>query len=89
MKNIFNIYDYWVDGEGKLHKISQMDTQYIHNCLDQLKKMLNRWRGIIPENLTDDELKKKDEVGQKAWFVLNGIPYIDAFCSELKKRKES
>mgnify|MGYP004679064975 CR=1 FL=1 len=86
MKDIYNIYDYWFDGNGDMHEISKMDTQYIQNCLGQLNKMLQSWRGIIPERLTDEELLGRDKVGQKAWFVFHGIPYIDAFLRELKKR---
>lgn len=87
MKDTDNIYNYWFDADGKPHEIRKMDLQYIQNCLQQLEKMLSSWHGIIPENLTDEELQKKDEVGQKAWFVFHGIKYIDAFYCELEKRK--
>ena len=80
------MYDYWFDADGKAHEIARMDTDYIINCLNELKKMLDAWHGIIPEQLTDEELKQKDCVAMKAWFVFNGIPYIDAFCKELKRR---
>lgn len=61
-----------------------MDINYIKNCLNQLQKWLNAWHGIIPEQLTDDELKGKDEVGMKAWFVFNGLNYIETFCNGIK-----
>ena len=51
--------------------------------------MLVAWSGIIPEQLTKEEMNQKDEVGMKAWFVLHGISYIDAFCQELDRRKDS
>jgi hypothetical protein len=79
-------YEYWVDADENAHIISKMDTQYIQNCLNQLRKWLDAWHGIIPEQLTAKELKKKDEVGMKAWFVFNGIGYIDAFVEEINKR---
>lgn len=80
-------YEYWFDGEGNMHEIAKMDTPYIINCLHQLEKMLPLWRGIIPEQLTKEELKQKDEVGMKAWFVFHGPDYIDAFVNELDRRK--
>lgn len=79
-------YIYWFDAMNQCHEISKMDTQYIYNCLKELKKMLDSWHGIIPEQLTEEELKLKDEVGMKAWFVFHGTNYIDAFCNELKRR---
>ena len=84
-----NMYDYWFDASGGAHEISKMETFYIQNCLKRLKKMLVVWSGIIPEQLTKEEMKQKDEVGMKAWFVLHGISYIDAFCQELDRRKDS
>ena len=84
-----NIYDYWHDADGNPHEISKMDDTYILNCIKQLQKMLDAWHGIIPEQLTKEEVKKKDTVGTKAWFVFHGIVYIDKFCEELNKRKEN
>lgn len=80
------LYDYWIDAYGNSHAISDMNTQYISHCLNQLRKWLDAWHGIIPEMLTAEEMKQRDEVGMKAWFTFNGIPYIEAFCAELKKR---
>ena len=79
-------YEYWFDAEGNPHEISKMNTQYIKNCLKQLHNMLNSWRGIAPEELSMEELKDKDEVGMKAWFVFNGIKYIHAFTEEFDRR---
>lgn len=79
-------YEYWFDGDGIPHEIAKMDTQYIINCQNQLLKMLDSWHGIIPEQLSDDELESKNEVGMKAWFVFNGIEYMNAFSEELNKR---
>ena len=81
------MYEYWFDPDGNMHEISKMETSYIGNCISMLGKMLQNWAGIIPEQLSEEELKQKDEVGMKAWFVFNGINYIDAFCKELEKRK--
>lgn len=83
------LYEYWFDASGNAHEISKMDTGYILNCLKQLNNMLDSWRGIIPERLTSEELKQKNEVGQKAWFVFHGIAYINAFCDELDRRNQS
>ena len=80
---------YWFDSDGYPHEISKMETGYIYNCLNQLKKALNLWHGIIPEQLTREELVDKGKVMSKAWFVLHGIEYIDAFCEELKKRQSA
>ena len=82
-------YEYWFDSEGKMHRIAEMDEGYILNCLNQLDKMLSAWHGIVPEHLTSEELKLKDKVGMKAWFVLHGINYIDVFTNELEKRKNN
>ena len=82
-------YEYWFDSEGKMHEIAKMDTLYIERCLKQLGKWLSTWRGIVPDQLTQDERKQKDEVGRKAWFVFHGINYIDAFTAELEKRKNN
>lgn len=83
------MYKYWFDSEGNAHKIEEMETSYISNCLRQLGKMLDSWRGIIPEQLSNEELKQKDKVGMKAWFVFNGISYIDAFNKELENRSRA
>ena len=80
-------YEYWFDPEGKMYKISEMDTSYILNCLNQLNKMLPTWRGITPEDLTREDLKQKDVVGMEAWFVFHGINYINAFKKELSRRE--
>lgn len=83
-----NNYDYWFDGEGNAHEISKMNTSYIYHCINTLNDALVSWRGIIPEQLDEDELRDKDKVLSKAWFVFNGIKYIDVFCDEIRKRKE-
>ena len=82
------MYEYWFDSESKAHEISKMDSGYIKNCLKQLKKMLDSWGGSIPEQLTAEELQQKDEVGMKAWFVFNGLEYIEAFRRELEHRSQ-
>lgn len=79
--------EYWFDADNKPHDISKMDESYISRCLNDLRNCLELWRGIIPEQLTKEELNDKDNVMSKAWFVLNGIDYINSFCEELKKRK--
>lgn len=83
------MYEYWFDSEGNAHEISKMDTCYIYNCLRQLNKMLDSWHGILPEMLNAEEMKQRNEVGMKAWFVFNGINYINAFCKELECRKNA
>lgn len=82
------MYDYWFDADGNPHEISKMDSEYISNCLNQLNKMLNAWHGIIPEQLTREEIKQKDTVGMKAWFVFHGNEYIGKLSEELKRRDE-
>lgn len=51
------LYDYWIDAYGNSHAISDMNTQYISHCLNQLRKWLDAWHGIIPEMLTAEEMK--------------------------------
>ena len=80
-------YEYWFDADGNPHEISKMDDRYIGNCIKHLKKMLDAWHGIIPERLTEEELKQKDDVGSMAWFVFHGLSYIDVLCKELDRRK--
>lgn len=82
------MYEFWFDSSGKAHDISRMDTGYIMNCLNMLNNMLSSWRGIIPEQLNNEELRDKSVVGTKAWFVFYGIGYIDSFCAEIDRRKE-
>lgn len=84
---MLNIYDYWFDSDGNMHEISKMDDNYINNCLRQLDRWCNSWHGIVPEQLTREELNNKDKVGTKAWFVFNGLAYVEVFCEELRNRK--
>ena len=83
------MYKYRFDADGKAHEITKMETAYICNCLKQLEKMSGLWHGVIPEQLTPEELTLKNEVGMKAWFVFNGIEYIGAFCEELDRRNQT
>lgn len=82
------MFEYWFDSYGQAHEISKMDTEYICNCLRNLNKWLTLWRGVIPEQLTTEEMKDRNRVGMKAWFVFNGIQYIESFCAELERRKQ-
>ena len=80
------IYDYWFDAQGVIHKIEEMDTSYIERCITQLEKMNNSWWDIDVSELTKKELKDKDEIGQKAWFVIHGKTYLDVLKNELDYR---
>lgn len=82
-----SLYDFWIDGQGNAHRISQMDTQYIENCLSQIEKMGNMWRILSADNLKNDELSEMTKVGSKAWYLVNAQEYIDAFNIELAIRK--
>ena len=79
--------EYWFDAEGKPHLIKDMDEDYILNCLKNLEKWLKNWEEVLPTELNEYEMKQKDKVGMKAWFVFNGIDYINTFCDELDRRK--
>lgn len=65
-----------------------MDSGYIVNCLKNLIKWDKDWGDISFVELTTEELKRKDDVGMKAWFVIHGKNYMEAFSKELKKRNE-
>lgn len=66
-----SFYDYWIDGNGNVHRISDMSTEYIKNCLNQLDKMANSWRFCTEEQLSDEELKSIAKPGEKAWYIVN------------------
>lgn len=81
-----DIFDYWFDGDGNIHKISDMDDNYIQNCIRQLEKMNDGWWDIDVSDLSRNELKDKDKVGSKAWFVLFGKKYLEVLKFELDCR---
>ncbi len=81
-------YEFWFDSEKKAHRIEDMDAKYIRNCMRQIKKCEGAWWNATPESLTDEELKLKDEVMQKAWYVFHGRKYYSVFEEELKIRGE-
>ena len=64
----------WVDGQDKLHKISEMDIEYIENCIEFLKK-----EGY--ENRKDGYVKLPEILK-----TLKDI-YLRMFESELQERK--
>jgi len=80
-------YEFWVDAYNKLHKISAMETIYINNCLKQLQIWSGEWGTEELEDLTTSDMEKANDVGQKAWYVINGQGYIDAFTKELIARE--
>lgn len=82
-----SIYDFWIDGTGKAHKISEMDTDYIYNCLSQIERMGHTWRMCKVEELSDEDLSKLVQTGTKAWYVVNAQKYVDAFEIELAVRE--
>lgn len=83
-----SLYDYWIDGNLDIHDIYTMDSEYITNCLNALDNCLRIWRNIVPEQLSREDMLHIGQPLSKAWFVFNGIEYIDMLCGELERRKE-
>lgn len=81
-----DLYDVWIDGDGEIHRISDMDDSYIQNCLRQLYKWKSNWSEITLEELSTAEKKRVADTGMKAWFVINGQKYIDVLEREMQKR---
>ena len=82
-----DLYDIWIDSNGGIHKIAEMDDAYIQNCLRQLYKMHSNWGELTLDNLTSVEKQQIFDVGMKAWFVVNGQRYIDVLENELSNRE--
>lgn len=80
-------YDYWIDGNGTVHKISEMDSNYIRNCLRQLEMVRGTWRGITPEDLNKKDLESSNKPLSKAWFAFDGEKYMEVLTEELENRE--
>ncbi|MBQ3523252.1 MAG: hypothetical protein IJA43_02225 [Clostridia bacterium] len=83
-----NLYSTWINAEGKAILVSNMDSDYITNCIRQIKKCADAWRFDSFNDLKPNELKMVCEPLQKAWFVVNARPYLYSFMEELKARNE-
>ena len=81
-----DLYDVWIDGNGEIHRISDMDDSYIQSCLRQLYKWKSNWSEITLEELSTAEKRRVADVGMKAWFVINGQKYIDVLEREMQER---
>ena len=56
-----NIYDTWIDATGNSHLLSEMDTSYIKNCVNEIRKAADSWR--METFATLSELEKEDVTG--------------------------
>ncbi len=79
---------YWFDADEKAHLICKMETEHIKKCLRWLETLKATWRNYTIEDLTEEEMKHKNNVGQLAWFLIHGADYEEVFLEELKERDE-
>ena len=79
------MYEYWIDGDGQKHLISEMKTQYIKNCISQINNAVLLYSTI--KNDEDDSLDNdSDSVLSSKWCRENADFYLQVFKNELEIR---
>lgn len=78
----------WRDADGNYHRIKEMPTQYINNCVEQIRRIVPEYARCSESELTADEMKENQIPLRKAWFVFYGLGYLKSFRAELEKRDE-
>lgn len=76
------MHEYWIDGDGKKHLISEMKTKYIKNCIDQINNAVSFY-AIKNDSLDEDS----DNVLSSKWCKENADFYLQLFKNELEIRR--
>ena len=53
-------YEVWIDADGKRHIIDEMETKYIENCIESIKKQC--WPTLIESGEYDERPKQDYQV---------------------------
>lgn len=83
-----NIYNVWIDASGKNHSIVEMETSYINNCVNEIRKAADAWRIDTVSNLSQAEKEDVHIPLHRAWFVVHALDYLYSFKRELEDRWE-
>lgn len=80
------IYEVWKDAEGKYHEITEMDTEYIKNCIKQIESAIRCF------DVKTNEGRETEDDGEfnpfsKKWSKKFANGFLDAFKAELNNRK--
>lgn len=81
-----SLYDFWVNADGKIFKIFEMDDEYILNCIKEIKRVGKSFSRFTFEDLSANDLKLYSQPTNLAWYVINGEEYKKAFNTELLSR---
>ena len=76
-KHTTNFYTTWTSKDGVTHKISEMSTEHIINCMK-----------LITMSLFPTIYKEKTKLLKYDFVVTHGKSYNKAFYSELTKRRK-
>lgn len=82
------VFSTWRDADGNHHRIEEMSTKYINNCVEQIRRIAPEYGRCHESELTADEIREKQIPLRKAWFVFYGLRYLKSFRAELEKRDE-
>lgn len=75
-------YTLWEDADGKYHKITEMETRYIKNCI---KCIIDSDYSIYTKEAAESD--KDDKIFGPKWCYEHAQNFLDAFERELNIRK--
>lgn len=65
----------WRDADGNHHRIEEMSTKYINNCVEQIRRIVPEYARCPESELTADEIKENRclLVKHGSYFMVWGI----------------
>ena len=80
-------YEVWIDADGKRHIIDEMETKYIENCIESIKKQC--WPTLIESGEFDERPKQDYQVLSAEWCEHCANGYLKMFYKVLNERKKN
>ena len=77
----------WRDADGNHHRIEEMSTKYINNCVEQIRRIVPEYARCPESELTADEIKEKAEK-YKYEMIERSNQYAEDVLSFLEQKLE-
>ena len=79
-------YNIWLDADGILHDIADMDDSHIKNCINLLKRAIRTFYIGKDNQLEKTNNPADDWVLHRNWSIDHALNYLQAFEAELARR---